>query len=67
MLKLRLVRGNTGADDNQVLIAKGSLAVLAGFNDYTAVQQRRNFALQLCFCFGIGNRNACATLLQKKC
>ena len=40
------VAGNAGADHNQVLIAEGALAVLAGFYRNAAVEQRGNFVCE---------------------
>ncbi len=37
------IAGNAGAYHNQILIAEGALAVLAGFHRNAAVEQRRNF------------------------
>ena len=60
------VAGDSGADHNQILIAEGALAVLAGFHRNATVEQRRNFGRELILALGIADRYPCATRLQKE-
>jgi hypothetical protein len=56
---------NAGADDDQVLLAEGSLAVLSGFNGDTLVEQRRNLRPELLLRFLVGDGDARASRLEK--
>ncbi len=60
------VAGDSGADHNQILIAEGALAVLAGFHRNAAVEQRRNFSRELILALGIADGDARAARLQKE-
>ncbi len=56
--QLRQVRRHSGADDNEVLVPEGALAVLAGFDRDALVQQRLDLVLKLLLPLGIGDGNA---------
>ena len=49
-------RRHSRADHDQVLVLKGALAVLSGFDRNSLLQQRRDFLVKLLLRLGIGNR-----------
>ena len=64
--QLRHVEGHAGADDDQVLIAEGALAMLAGFDPDAVVEQRGNFLAKLLWRLGIGDGDPRAPVRQKQ-
>jgi hypothetical protein len=60
------IGGNAGTDDDQVLSAKGPVAVAAGFDGDAVVKQYRDFLRQLVSRLGIGNGDNRAARFQKE-
>ena len=63
--ELREIGGHSRADDDEVLVVEGALAVLAGFDRDALFEQRRNFILKLLLGLGIGDGDARAARLLK--
>jgi hypothetical protein len=64
--QLRRIDRHTRAHHDQILPAKGAVAVAAGFDRDPMLQQKQNFIPQLGFRLGIRHRDASAARLQKK-
>ena len=66
MDELRHVERHARADDDEVLIAEGALAVLAGFDADAVIEQHRNFLAQKLRGLGVGDGNVRAARLQEQ-
>ena len=64
--QLRNIEGHARADDDQVLIAEGALAVLAGLDADAVIEQHGNFLAQLLVRLGVGDSDPGAALRQKQ-
>ena len=64
--ELRDVGRDARADDDELLLFKSALAVVAGFDPDSVVQQDRNLMVEFFFRFGVGNGNAGALVSQKE-
>ena len=65
--QLRNIGRNSGTNDNQVLIAKGALAMATGLNRDSPVQQGWDLLMKLLLGARIRDGDARATRLQKEC
>ena len=59
------IDGNARAHHDQILPAKGTLAVAAGFDGDAVIEQQRDFCAEAGRSLAVGNRDARATRLQK--
>ena len=64
--ELRHVGGHAGADDDELLLFEGALAVVAGFDTDAVVEQLRDFVVKFFFRLGVGDGDASALVSQKK-
>jgi hypothetical protein len=64
---LRNIGGNPGTDDNQVLIAEGTLTVATGLNRDSTVQQRWDLLMKLLLGARIGDCDPRTTRFEKQC
>ena len=53
--------GDAGADDDQILLAEGAVAVAAGFDGDAVFEEEENFLAEFGFGLGVGDGDAGAT------
>ncbi len=66
LYQLRNIEGNAGTDHDQVLIAKGALAMLSGLDGDAVIEQQGNFVAKLLLRLGVGDGDLRAALLQEQ-